>query len=337
MNKIYSKLFVVFITALIISGCEYHNDIISPPPPPEGTPMQFVGSYHPSGNCLNTFTIKLGGNNYAFLSLDSSGIEILNINNPSNPHFVAGYDINGNVEETCVIYLNGHTYLFAAAGRGGIKVLDISNFANPITDTVFVFPGDYINTVFVDEYHKKLYAGSTNSKVYIFDLNFLPVVIRRGAYSSFSSINEIQVVNNIAYVAQDGGLDIVNVSNSNSPVRISQGSSNDYAYDVKIEGTIAIIANNENGVLLLDVSNPSSPREISFLDTYDVGLACAVNGNLVYVAEDAGGVEVFDITNPESPFFLAYYNTNSYSVNVDFFYGNVYVSNYDDFVVLKYP
>jgi hypothetical protein len=336
MKKIlFIILPLIFIIAFSFYGCEDHNSMY--PPLTEGIPMQFIGSYNPPGYCINSFEKNLGGNYYAFLSLDTAGIEILNINNPSVPQYIEGYNINGIVEETFVSYMNNIIYLFVAAGGGGIKVLDISNFSNPILDTTLAFPGDYINAVFVDENNKILYAGSTNSKVYIFNIANLPIVTRKTTYATFSSVNEIQVVNNIAYVAQDGGLDIVNVSNPNNPVEISQGSSNDYAYDVKIIGTIAVIANNANGVLLIDVSNPANPREISYLDTYDAALACSINGNLVYVAEDQSGVETFDISNPSNPVFLAYATTNSFSVGVSYFNGHVYVSNYDDFLVLKYP
>jgi hypothetical protein len=335
MKKIFFLIIpVIFISAFSFYGC---NDNINGVNPNQGIPMQFISSYNTAGYCFNTFTRNLGGNDYAFLSLDTSGIEILNINNPSSPQFVAGYNIAGNVEEISVSYMNNATYMFVASGTGGLKVLNISSFSNPILDTTITYSGDYINAVFIDEYHKTLYAGSTNAKVYVYDITNLPNITNLSTYSSFSSINEIQVFNNIAYVAEDGGLDIVNVSNPNFPSRISQGNSNDYAYDVKIIGNLAVIANNANGVLLLDVSNPSNPRELGFLDTYDIGLACSVNGNLVYVAEDAGGVEVYDISNPSSPVFVAFYQTNSYSQNVSYYNGNVYVSNYNDFVVLRFP
>jgi hypothetical protein len=182
-----------------------------------------------------------------------------------------------------------------------------------------------------------LYTGGSNKNMYIVNAMNLPQAGSVNTYLSFSYINEIQINKNVAYIAEDGGLDIVNVSNPASPLNLSQGTTNDYAYDVKISGNFALLSNNQNGVIVINISDPANPVEVGILDTYDIGLSCSVDGNLIYVAEDQSGVEVFDISNPVNPPRVAYYTTPGYTENVFFHNGNVLVSDYTDFLLLRLP
>jgi hypothetical protein len=331
------KIFTAFVSLIFITGFYGCNDNGISPYPNTGVQMTFVSSYSPSGSCANSFVKNISGNDYAFLSLGNSGMEIVNVSNPSSPQYVADYNVPGNTEEIFLADINNTSYAFVAAGQGGVLVLDLSGLPLISLVTTLNFSGDYISSVFADNINNILYAGGNNNKVYIEDLANLPVVTNMSTYQSFSQINKIEVKNNVEYIAQDDGLDIVNVINPYAPVRYSHGTSEDYAYDVKISWDYALVANNQNGVLVLDVSNPSNPQELGYLETNDVALACAVNGNMVYVSEDDGGIEVFDISNPSSPVFVAFYPSRAYSENVFYYNGFVYVSDYNNYLILKFP
>jgi hypothetical protein len=300
--------------------------------------MTFISNYTTPGNCVSSATKIIQGTDYAFLALGNSGIEIANISNPSNPHYVVSYNLSGYQEQIAVDYINNVPYAFVASGNNGLTILDLTNINAAVLDTVVNFSGDYIQTLYLDSYNQYLYAGGKSNKMYIIDLYYLPNHISVvNNYLSFSEINEIYVQDKIAFIAQDDGLDIVNVSNPLSPYRLSHGTSEDYAYGVKVDGNLAYIANNQDGVLLLDVSNPSSPREISYIDTYDIALDCAYFGHLLYIAEDDGGVEVYDVSSPSNPRYLAQYRTNGYSESVTLFNNLLLVSNYYDLMILRYP
>ena len=337
MRKIYLLLLLPLLSLLFINS-DCHDNGISPPPI-QGVQMTFVSSYTPQGNCSDSYLKNISGTDFAFLSTGNTGLEIVNVSNPASPQFVSNFAVTGFTEEAYVSIINDVPYVFVAGGSGGLTILNISNINAPVQDTILKFSGDYLNTVFVDEFNKILYTGGNNDNVHIVNLANLPLVSNITTYQPYlnSFINEIQVRDNIAFIAQDGGLDIVNVSNPSTPVRLSHGISDDTAYDVKLSGNYALVANNGNGVLVSNISNPSSPTELSYLNTTGIGLACAVYGSLVYVAEDASGVEVFDISNPAYPNYIAYYSTLSYSENVNYYNGYLFVSDYNNFTVLRYP
>jgi hypothetical protein len=315
-------------------GC--HDNMVSPYNN-TGIPMTLVGGFTTNGAAVNFSAKNISNTDYGFLSLGSAGMEIIDISNPVSPQSVSSFPVYGFSEEITMANINNIPYAIVAGGTGGISILNISNIAAPVLDTLLNLNGDYINSVFVDTASKYLYAGGSSRKIYIMNISNLPSIGTVNSYTTFSYINEILVDRNIAYVAQDSGLDIINVSNPIAPVGLAQGITYDFAYDVKIAGNYALVSNNTYGVLVINVSNPSRPIEVSVLNTYDIAIACSVNGNLVYVAEDASGVETFDISDPSNPFLVAYATTSSFSDNVCYYKGFVYVSNQANYLILTYP
>jgi hypothetical protein len=336
-NSKYYRIVVICLSAMIfISGCYYDNGM-EPPPYVQEQQMTFISSSGTPGNCVNSFVKNLNGTDYAFLSLGNLGMRVLNISNPSSPQVTADYSISGFTEELVVTNIQGRQITFIAAGQGGLVILDISNLSAPLIDSVFNFSGDYMTAVFADEDNKILYAGGSRGNVYILDISDPNNFRKISTYQAFGNINRIQVQRNIAYIVQDGGMDIVNVVNPGYPVRYSRGESGDYAYDVSISGNYIFVANNAGGVTIFDVSNPSNPFNIGYIDTYDIALSCSVSGNLIYIAEDEGGVEVYDIYDPYNPVYLSNYVTSGYAQTVGCFRGYVHVADYNGFVILSYP
>lgn len=322
-----------FAAILSFNGCGDDNSVTQ-----NGfNNMSVVSSYPVSGTCVNSFIRNIYGTDYAFLSLGNSGMQILNVSNPGSFQAAGTYAATGYTEEVYASIIDSVPYAFIAAGNGGLVVLNISNISSPVVDTVIAFSGDYLNSVFVDSVSQKLYTGGQNARLYVMNLSNLPAVTNTAIYQSAANINEIQIQNNTAYIAEDSALDIVNVTNPANPVRYSLGTSDDYAYDVRVSGSYAYVSNNGNGVLVLNISNPSNPQQVSYLQTTDIALATTIDGNIVYVAEDASGVEAFDVSNPSSPNYLASYVTRSYSEHVFFYKGYTFVSDYDQYLDLRYP
>jgi hypothetical protein len=331
IKNIFAGFIVLFLFSLFY-GCEH--DSVSPEQIRE---MTYLGKYGSSETFQHSFIKNINGIDYSFLSDGNSGLQILDISNPINPSHVVGYNVTGFVEETFVWKRDSIPYVFIAAGTGGVSIIDVKDINSAILDTTINFSGDYIRAVYVDTTNKILYAGGDNKKVYLYDISNLPSVASISTYQSFSIIDEILIRNNVAYFAQDQGLDIVDVSNPQTPSRLSQGISQNYAYDIKLSGDYAFVANDINGVSIFNIANPSSPTEIGFIDTYDNALACAIDGNILYVAEDESGVEAYDISSPTHPSLLASYDTQGNSLGVTVFRGILYVSDNIEYVILRYP
>ena len=77
--------------------------------------IEKVGEYDTPGDAR--FVTVEG--DYAYVADGESGIQILDINDPSNPVLIGGYDTQGNASDVAV--QDGYVYI--ADGTGGLRVI----------------------------------------------------------------------------------------------------------------------------------------------------------------------------------------------------------------------
>jgi hypothetical protein len=118
-------------------------------------------------------------------------------------------------------------------------------------------------------------------------------------------LSGIQVIDDVAFIGDHTyGFKIYNVSNPSSPALLGQTADPGTYHDLYVEGSLAYLADLEDGLIVFDISDLSNP---SRLGDYDVGEQNAaevqVVGNLVYLAEFGplgGGLEIFNASNPSN-------------------------------------
>jgi hypothetical protein len=146
---------------------------------------------------------------------------------------------------------------------------------------------------------------------------------------------------NYSYVADGGGLQIIDITNPKAPyikgycstpgtareVALSEnyiymadhtaglqiidvsspdeptivGSSPGYAFGIAHAGNYVYVANHDYGLQVIDVSTPTSPTIVGTCDTLGTAYQVAAAGNFAYVTEWTTGLEVIDISNPACP------------------------------------
>jgi len=109
------------------------------------------------------------------------------------------------------------------------------------------------------------------------------VFTRMGQFEECYFAFDVQVENNIAYIADaGGGFWILNVSNSAEPTELSHKLLGGVEHCVYVENNIAFVADYNNGLIIFDVTNPFNPiqigqytngNEISYVDIEN-DLAC---------------------------------------------------------------
>ena len=113
------------------------------------------------------------------------------------------------------------------------------------------------------------------------------------------------------YVAAGySGLQIIDVSNPDSPTIVGNVDLPTLATGVVVSGGLAYVAGGAavggqvSGLQVIDVSNPMSPVILGSVETPGGSLDVAVHGTVAYVADGSSGTAVIDISNPESPVLL---------------------------------
>ncbi|MCK5046433.1 MAG: hypothetical protein KAS22_07625, partial [Candidatus Heimdallarchaeota archaeon] len=104
-----------------------------------------------------------------------------------------------------------------------------------------------------------LFVLSNNNSVMGEELSLTKIGQFEECYFAF----DVQVVNNIAYIADAGnGFWILNVSNSAEPTELSHKLLGGVEHCVYVENNIAFVTDYNNGLIIFDVTNPFNPLQI---------------------------------------------------------------------------
>ena len=168
-----------------------------------------------------------------------------------------------NLTHMLDIELSGN--LAYVGGTGGLWIIDVSNINSPVLKSNYRPSG----------------SGAGGGQVYGIGVDG----------------------NNLFLCLRSKGLDIMNISNPSSPVRV--GSRYQYFGNRSYEhaiifNDIAYLAVHDYGVEVLDITNPSNPLHITEVLTSNA-FTLARKDNYIYVADGTAGLTVLDITDPRSP------------------------------------
>ncbi|MFW9991586.1 MAG: LVIVD repeat-containing protein [Candidatus Odinarchaeota archaeon] len=123
---------------------------------------------------------------------------------------------------------------------------------------------------------------------------FLPRV-GLGAHVGYS----VCVEGNYAFVTDNDGTVILDISNPVNPRKIGIVATSDGAFGATVKDDFAYIASDSNGFIIANISDPESPL---ITDQYNDGGSAhsvCINGSHAYVTEYPQGMEIFDISTPD--------------------------------------
>ncbi len=135
------------------------------------------------------------------------------------------------------------------------------------------------------------------------DLNYVGSCMWRG-------MGDAAVRGNYAYLAMNGGLMIVDISNPDAPVMISKFHLELlWAWSIAVEGDFAYLV-DYYGLAIIDISDPLAPSLAGQCETpahssYDIALA----GDYAVVAQKGNGIQLIDISNPYFPALAGNHDT----------------------------
>jgi len=244
---------------------------------------------------------EFNGENYAYIATYAQGLAIFNVEDPTNPEHV--YQEQRVPGPTLGIFVNGN-YAYVAygedmSGSGGLAILDVTDPEHPGDIEIVEVPGT-AEGVFVSEGpDDKLYAYvaygwesittdgwvvSGSGGLAIVDVEALEIIsgVVIPGYA-----NNVYVSEDYAYVANDDGLDVIDVSNPEFPDHVTRIDTGP-AFDVHAIGNYAYVANYDKGLAVVNISKPDYPIEEQ-IDTsgwaYGVFAESASEDAIVYVAD----------------------------------------------------
>lgn len=218
----------------------------------------------------------------------------------------------------------------------GLQILDVSDPENPTFASQTNLVGK--RSLSLAKEGNDLYIGILDSGIYKYDVSdpFSPKLL--GRYVTHCSARSLTVQNDLAYIGCGMQIEIVDFSNSNSPVLLGTfpipGDQGYIARDIAIVGNYAYVA--AGNIWIIDISDPSNPSEIVRYQTnnyrnYARGLV--VKDTLIYIA-DADAISpsyksrltIINISNPSAPEAVA---------NVSFYGSAGYIEVSENFAYIS--
>jgi hypothetical protein len=244
-----------------------------------------VGNYDTSGYALDVEVVG----NYAYVADYYSGLQIIDISNPTTPTLKGNYDTSGYAYGVQVV----GNYAYVADYYSGLQIIDISN---PTTPTL---KGNYDTSDLafgVQVVGNYAYVADFNSGLQIIDISNPSTPTLKGNYDTSGLAIDVQVVGNYAYVTDyDSGLQIIDISNPTTPT-LKGNYDTYYATGVQVVGNYAYVADDSSGLQIIDISNPSTPTLKGNYDTSGYAIDVQVVGNYAYVTDYDSGLQIIDVS-----------------------------------------
>ncbi|QEI41830.1 hypothetical protein BMF77_02431 [Dolichospermum sp. UHCC 0315A] len=276
-----------------------------------------VGNYDTSGEARGVQVVG----NYAYVADRDSGLQIIDISNPTTPTLKGNYDTSGYAWGVQVV----GNYAYVADGYSGLQIIDISNPTTPTLKGNYYTSGWAYGVQVVGNY---AYVANGYSGLQIIDISNPTTPTLKGNYDTSGSASGVQVVGNYAYVA-DGysGLQIIDISNPSTPTLKGNYDTSDWAEGVQVVGNYAYVADLYSGLQIIDISNPTIPTLKGNYDTSGYAGGLQVVGNYAYVADSISGLQIIDISNPTTPTLKGNYDTSGNTLDVQVVGNYAYVAD----------
>ncbi|MFO5439548.1 MAG: cadherin domain-containing protein, partial [Dolichospermum sp.] len=168
---------------------------------------------------------------YAYVADFASGLQIIDISNPTTPTLKGNYDTSGWANGVQVV----GTYAYVADIGSGLQIIDISNPTTPTLKGNYDTSGSAWGVQVVGSY---AYVADL-SGLQIIDISNPTTPTLKGNYDTSDFARSVQVVGNYAYVADDvGGLKIINVSEFTNQAPTNLTLSTSTVAENQIIGTV---------------------------------------------------------------------------------------------------
>ncbi|MCY3414583.1 MAG: hypothetical protein INQ03_23240 [Candidatus Heimdallarchaeota archaeon] len=182
-----------------------------------------------------------------------------------------------------------------------------------LVEVAHILTDGQVMKVQVDETY--LYALSTGSNPLGFVMIDIddpqnPAVL--GSYIS-SWPMEFQVVNNLAYIVGDEGLEIIDVSDPSAMIQLGSFLSEELVHDLAVRDELVFMVGSSVGLSIINVSNPELPLLISHTELNGETVRVELAGEYCMISRIDGysRIEVYDISDLSNPMYLGEYQRNN--------------------------
>ncbi len=268
---------------------------------------QQIGFYAMAGDIIARLALR---EEVLVIAARNSGLHLLDATTLARPRQIARYHPLGYADD---VFVSG-SLAFVAAGPYGLRIVNITEPSHPHETGAHETEG-YATGVVVQGNHAFVITNSTAGApagMHVLDVSD-PAHIAELAFIGVSGTpQDIVVENDIAYIANEFGLLLIDVSQPAAPAQLSELTFTrgvDATWGVAFADQKAYVTHSDSGLKIVDVSNSQAPSLMGVFDSDTVTkvMAVAVQGGFAYVT-DVVRLHVVDISNPNQPAEAGFYD-----------------------------
>lgn len=244
---------------------------------------------------------------FAYLAAGSGGLLIADISNPVQPLELGSLD---TPDYAYSVAMNGSS-AYIADGWGGLRLVDVSNPSKPV-EVASYDTGGWATSIVTDG--KNVYTGDISTGLHIIDSPggaSLKSVWHK--QTTFWQVKSLAFHRGFLYLADNNGLQVMDVSNPIKPLQVGSYSPLDFAGSVAVHGNYAYVAGtyaHSHPLRVVDLSDITHPMSSG----KQMGSATKVEteGSYAYALDFGGspGLGIADIGTPGELVSLSFLKLN---------------------------
>jgi hypothetical protein len=256
--------------------------------------------------------VELSGD-LAYVADNAGGMMIVDISDPVNLVVQSELAIPGWIND---IVVQEGGYAFAANSypdRMGLELIDVSDPEDP---HLVGFAEEYYGCFQVSLGGEFVYSACGLAGLNIYDISNTSSAGALNFTDVPGGCVDIDLNGNLALIAggdsfgsSTGGLQVLDISNPQSPELLGSVYIPEYAAQVVSEGTYAYVIDSydNNGLIIVDIENPSDPVILSSFPTNSRVSGLDKQGDLVFLGVGADGLRIVDVSNPMNPVLVGFF------------------------------
>jgi hypothetical protein len=216
-------------------------------------------------------------------------------------------------------------YAFAGTSAGGMQIVDISDPAAPVA---IVTHGAIDGTAIDVRGDLAVIAGSDG--VALVDITTIgaPVTL----WTQSGDTGDAVLDGNRLYLARTDSLQIFDISNPATPLRLGAVAVSGNGYGMDVHGRHAFMARGDH-LAIVDVGDPASPVIVGSESANTSYVDVVVEGDLAFATIVDTGVRAYDVSDPSNPVVLDTFSPGGYVWGVEISGDALFVAWRDDGVI----
>ncbi len=219
-------------------------------------------------------------------------VHSLDVSDPANPVHVSLNGTMGNPSHDIYVSPDGQAH---TTGAQRYQRLDISTGGVLLGSGAHDFTYGAGAVYGTDEVAYVSYEGN----LWILDL-FAPG-FPAWSVTDVDGIADLVVHDGIAYIINDGGLHVWNVTDHRNPFHVGSTGGSYLARKLVVAEGYAYVAESHLGVRIIEIGDGTAPVEVGRYRTLSVTYDTVVQGDHAYLAHGSDGLIVVDLSDPTLP------------------------------------